>query len=132
MPKTHLNPETLSRPTGYSHVVTVTGGKTVFIAGQVALDRQGNVVGAGDLKAQARAVYENLKAALGAVGASFKDVTKITTYLTQIDRIAEVREVRAAYFQGLDPPASTTVGVTGLARSELFIEVEAVAFLEGV
>jgi enamine deaminase RidA (YjgF/YER057c/UK114 family) len=131
MPMTHINPDALSKPTGYSHVVTVTGGKPVFIAGQVSLDRQGNVVGVGDLKAQARQVYENLKTALAAAGATFKDVTKITTFLTRIDRIAEVREVRAAYFQGAEPPASTTVGVTGLARPELLIEIEAVAFVEG-
>ncbi len=131
MPRTHINPAALSKPTGYTHVVTVTGGKAIFLSGQIALDREGKVGGVGDLKAQARQVYENLKAALAAAGAGFEDVVKITTYLTQIDRIGEIREVRAAYFCGVDPPASTTVGVTGLARPEFLIEVEAVAFLDG-
>lgn len=131
MPRTHINPALLSKPGGYTHVVSVTGGNAIFVSGQVALDQEGKVVGPGDLKAQARQVYENLKAALEAAGAGFKDVVKITTYLTHIDRIGEIREVRAAYLGGTQPPASTTVGVTGLARPELLIEVEAVAFLDG-
>src|SRR5947199_4717656 len=93
------NPPTLSKPTGYTHVVEVTGpGKTIYIAGQVALDKDGNVVGAGDMKAQAEQVFKNLEAALAAGGAKFADVVKMNTYVTDMDRAPAVREVRARYF----------------------------------
>src|SRR5947208_13404323 len=82
-----LNPQTLSVPTGYSHVAEVSSGRTVYIAGQVALDKSGNVVGKGDFAAQATQVFENLKFALGAVGATFDNVVKVNTYVTDISQI---------------------------------------------
>lgn len=120
------NPPTLARPTGYSHVVDVTGGRTVYIAGQVALDRSGNVVGKGDLRAQTQQVFENLKAALESAGASFKDVVKINTYIVDMSQVQAMREVRARYFAE-NPPASTLVQVVRLAREEFLIEIEAIA-----
>src|ERR1700747_1722075 len=75
------NPPTLSRPTGYTHVVEVTGPvKTVYISGQIALAAAGTVVGQGDMKAQAEQVFKNLEAALNAAGAKFSDVVKMNTY----------------------------------------------------
>src|SRR5205823_14473822 len=71
------NPPALSKPTGYTHVVEASGGKTVYISGQIALDKDGNVVGQGDMKAQAEQVFKNLQAALAAAGATFKDVVKM-------------------------------------------------------
>lgn len=121
------NPPTLSKPTGYTHVVEVTGpGKTIYIAGQVALDKDGNVVGAGDMKAQAEQVFKNLEAALAAGGAKFADVVKMNTYVTDMDRAPAVREVRARYF-GEATPASTLVQVVRLARPELLLEIEVIA-----
>ena len=70
MPHRHTNPETVSKPGAYTHVVEATGSRLVFIAGQVALDKDGNVVGAGDLGAQAEQVFKNLQACLSSVGAS--------------------------------------------------------------
>src|SRR5687768_4747249 len=64
-----INPDTMHRPTGYTHVVEVTAGRPVYLAGQVAIDRSGAVVGPGDIGAQARQVFDNLQAALQAVGA---------------------------------------------------------------
>src|SRR5438093_12941130 len=121
------NPPALSKPTGYTHVVEVTGpGKTIYIAGQVALDKDGNVVGAGDMKAQAEQVFKNLEAALAAGGAKFADVVKMNTYVTDMDRAPAVREVRARYF-GEATPASTLVQVVRLARPELLLEIEVIA-----
>jgi len=81
----YLNPPNLSPPSGYTHVVEVNGGRTIYIAGQVAFDKSGNVVGAGDFAAQTTQVFENLKAGLAAVGASFKDVVKVNSYLADIN-----------------------------------------------
>ena len=121
------NPQELSTPTGYTHVVEVTGpAKTVYIAGQIAFDKDGKVVGAGNMKAQAEQVFKNLQAALAAAGAKFSDVVKMNTYVTDMDQAPAVREVRARYF-GTTTPASTLVQVVKLARPELMIEVEVIA-----
>ena len=120
------NPATLSTPTGYTHLVEVTGGKTIYISGQIALDKAGNVVGAGDFKAQTRQVFENLKAALTAAGATFDNVVKTNTYVTDLTEIQALREIRAGYY-GRNAPASTLVRVVGLARPEFMIEIEGIA-----
>ena len=121
------NPPTLSKPTGYMHVVEVTGpGKTIYIAGQIALDKDGKVVGEGDMKAQAEQVFKNLEAALAAAGAKFSDVVKMNTYITDMDKAPAVREVRARYF-GETMPASTLVQVPKLARPEFLLEIEVIA-----
>ena len=75
-----INPETMHHPAGYTHVVEVTAGRPVYIAGQVALDPTGALVGPGDIGAQARQVFDNLQAALQAVGAGFEQVVKLTYY----------------------------------------------------
>ena|SRR5437867_5973080 len=121
------NPPTLSTPTGYTHIVEVTGpGKTIYISGQIALDKDGKVVGEGDMKAQAEQVFKNLQAALTAVGATFADVVKMNTYVTDMDKAPAVREVRARYF-GTTTPASTLVQVVHLARPEFMLEIEVTA-----
>ena len=127
------NPPTLSRPTGYTHVVEVTGPvKTVYISGQIALDTAGNVVGQGDMKAQAEQVFKNLEAALAAAGAKFTDVVKMNTYTTDISQIQAIRDARGRYF-GDATPASTLVQVVHLARPELMLEIEVIAAVrEGV
>jgi len=121
------NPPTLAKPTGYTHVVDVTGpAKTIYIAGQVALDKDGKVVGAGNMKAQAEQVFRNLEVALAAAGAKFTDVVKMNTFVTDIEQTPAVREVRARFF-GETTPASTLVQVVHLARPEFMIEVEVIA-----
>ena len=121
------NPPTLSTPTGYTHIVEVNGpGKTVYISGQIALDKDGKVVGEGDMKAQAEQVFKNLQAALTAAGATFADVVKMNTYITDMDKAPAVREVRARYF-GTTTPASTLVQVVRLARPEFLLEIEVTA-----
>ena len=129
MPNTFINPKGLSTPTGYTHVVTSTGGKTIYIAGQVALDASGKLVGAGDLRAQAVQVFENLKVALEAAGATFDDVVKMTTYVVNHEEQNRpiLREVREKYMRADRPPANTLVGVQALALRMFMLEVEAVA-----
>ena len=132
MEKKFINPPELSAPRGYTHVVTATGGKMVFIAGQVAWDSKGEVVGKGDLRAQATQAYTNLKAALAAAGATPADVVKMNTYVVNFKSadLPVIREVRSQFFPQENPPASTLVGVQALAVDGLLIEVEAVAVVK--
>lgn len=126
MPKTHANPEGMHTPTGYSHVVKA--GDTVYIAGQVSVAPDGSVVGEGDAEAQAEQVYQNMKTALAHAGASFKDVVKTTTYVVNEDCIPHTRAARQRYFE-TDPPASTLLVISRLARPEFLIEIEAIAYV---
>jgi len=123
----HLSPDGLAPARGYSHVVDVTGGRTIFISGQVALDKSGAVVGGSDMRAQAKQVFENLKTALEAAGASFADVVKLNFYLTDASQVQAVRDVRDTYIKADTPPASTLVEVRRLVRQEFVIEVDAIA-----
>ena len=125
----HLNPAGLSTPTGYTHVVIPQGGRPVFIAGQVANDRSGAVVGKGDFRAQAKQVFENLKTAVEVAGGSMANVAKITIYVTDLSQIAAFREIRRQYFTE-NPPASTLVQVVALARPEYLIEIEAIVAVD--
>src|SRR5262249_15998914 len=114
-------------PLGYSHVVEVRGGRTLYIAGQLALDKEGGLVGRGDFRAQVKQVFENLKTRLEEAGASFNDVVKLNYYITDSSDLPAVREVRNSYINTENPPASTLVVVKQLVREEYLIEVEAVA-----
>ncbi|MGH9676871.1 MAG: RidA family protein, partial [Candidatus Acidiferrum sp.] len=86
------NPEGMHKPMGYSHVAEVTGGKLVYIAGQVALDKSGNLVGKDDFRAQVRQVFENLKTAVGAAGGDFNHVIKLNMYVLEVSRLQDIRE----------------------------------------
>src|SRR3954469_14394245 len=121
------NPPTLSKPTGYTHVVEVTGpNRTIYISGQIAYDKDGQLVGGADMKAQAEQVFRNLEAALNAAGAKFSDVVKMNSYITDMSKVQAVRDVRSRYFTETSP-ASTFVQVAGLVRPELLLEIEVVA-----
>jgi enamine deaminase RidA (YjgF/YER057c/UK114 family) len=128
-PAQYLNPEGLSKPTGYTHVVVAQPGKLVYVSGQVALNAKGEVVGKGDLRGQVAQVMENLKTALAAAGATLNDIIKVNYYVVNFrpEQLPVIREVRGKYFSAEHPPASTLVGVTALAREEFMIEIEAVA-----
>jgi enamine deaminase RidA (YjgF/YER057c/UK114 family) len=132
MEKKFINPPTIAPPRGYTHVVTATSGKMVFIAGQVAFNTKGELVGKGDLRAQTTQVYENLKNALAAGGATFTDVVKMNTYVVNFKPadLPAIREVRAQFFQQEHMPASTLVGVQALAFDGLLIEIEAIAMVK--
>lgn len=128
--KRYLNPESMHAPTGYTHVVETTGMRTVYIAGQIALDPQGNLVGLGDMAAQAEQVFRNLDAALKAVGARFGDVVKVTYFITDMTQAQAVRTMRDRYFPPDRLPAGTLVEVSRLARDEFLLEIEAIAVLD--
>lgn len=119
--------ENLPPSPGYSQAVEVRGGRIVYVAGQVALDRSGKVVGEGDMRAQAQQTFENLKAALDASGAKFENVVKLNYYFSDITQLPVVREVRDKFINATNPPASTAVEVKRLFREPFLIEVEAVA-----
>lgn len=124
-----INPATLSTPPGYTHVVEINRGRTIFISGQVALDSTGKLVGPQDFQAQAQQVFKNLKAALAAVGADFTDVVKLNMYVIDISQLLPLREIRDRYVNINNPPASTLIEVRRLAREEFLLEIEAVAHL---
>jgi 2-iminobutanoate/2-iminopropanoate deaminase len=113
----------------YSHVVVAEGKRMIFVAGQLARDRQGNVVGKGDMRAQLRQVGENVKAALDAAGASLSDLVKTTTYVTDIEEYFKHVDVRMEYF-GAALPTSTTVEVRRLAHPDFLVEVEVLAITD--
>jgi len=127
-----INPSTMSKPPGYTHVIEATGpGRIVYIAGQLGLTLEGKLAAPpGDFRAQATQAFENLKNALAAVGADMKHVVKINNYLVDIPtNIAIFREVRDQYLNMAAPPASTAVGVPALARPDALFEIEAIAVL---
>ncbi|MFI5736268.1 RidA family protein [Kribbella sp. NPDC051587] len=121
-------PEGVAPGNGYSHVVT-GAGQWVAIAGQVALDADGNLVGEGDLEAQTRQVFANLDAALKAAGATWANVVKLNLFLTDITGLPAIRQVRDQYVDTANPPASTAVQVVGLFRPEALVEIEAYAVI---
>ncbi len=132
MEKKFINPPTLATPRGYTHVVTASGEKMIFVAGQVAFDTKSEIVGKGDLRAQATQAYTNLKAALAAAGATTADVVKMNTYVVNFKSsdLPVIREVRSQFFSQENLPASTLVGVQALAVDGLLIEIEAVAMVK--
>jgi reactive intermediate/imine deaminase len=125
-----LSPETLPTPFGYSHVVDVRAARIIYVSGQVPLDRDGQLVGEGDLEAQTRQVFENLQAALDAAGSSWADVVKLNYFLVDVSGLGAVRAIRDEYVDTAHPPASTLVEVSRLFRDDVLIEIDAVAVVE--
>jgi enamine deaminase RidA (YjgF/YER057c/UK114 family) len=127
----YINPNDLPTPQTYSQVVVATGSKLVFISGQEPEDIHGNLVGRGDLAAQARQVYANLGRALAAAGAGPQHVTRITIYLVNYKRdecLPVIEEARKALF-GAHKPADVVLGVERLSPGYL-IEVDAIAVID--
>jgi enamine deaminase RidA (YjgF/YER057c/UK114 family) len=124
-----LNPPSLCPTFGWTHVVTATGGKTVYVSGQVSVNERGEVVGKGDLRAQTEQTFENLKHALAAAGATFCDVVKTNLFVVGLkpEHVPVLREVRSRYVSAQQAPASTLVGVSALVGADWLIEIEAVA-----
>lgn len=125
----HPYPTGLLQNPAYSQVVVASGTRTVYIAGQVALDEHGMIVGAGDLSAQTTQVMKNIGLALAAANARFSDVVKITTYVVgyRPEHRAIIGKARSPFFADMPPPASTLVGISALAAPEWLIEIEAIA-----
>ena len=127
---TRINPPELGTPPGYSQIVDVSAGRIIFIAGQTAVDRDGNVVGKDDFAAQATQVFHNLAIALQAAGCTATNLVKLTVYLTDMDNLSRYREARNRFFASVTPPAApavTLVEVAKLYGPDFMIEIEAIA-----
>jgi enamine deaminase RidA (YjgF/YER057c/UK114 family) len=128
-----LNPPTLCKTHGWSHVVTTRGGKTIHISGQTAIDASGNIIGKGDLKRQTEQTFENLRLALEAAGATWRDVVATRLYVVNLkpEHVPVIREVRSRHVSPDQPPASTLVGISALVGADWLIEIEATAVVAG-
>lgn len=128
------NVQGMYEPSSYVHVGVATGSRTVYLAGQVARDATGEVVGRGDLSAQVEYAYLNVAKALHSVGATFDDIAKITLYVVDwsSDKMATLREgiQKAAQKLEVNPlKPGTLIGVAALSEPELLVEVDVVAVL---
>jgi enamine deaminase RidA (YjgF/YER057c/UK114 family) len=131
--KEFSSPKTLIPPAGYSHIAKVNRGTIVYLAGQVASDASGKLVGEGNFEAQAEQVFRNLKIAIEAAGGTMADIVKLNIYLVaEVDQaeVPKLRAIRNRYVNTERPPASTLVVVSRLAQPGWLIEIEAVAALE--
>ena len=127
---TRINPPELGTPAGYSQVVEVSAGRMLFIAGQTALDRDGNLVGKDDFAAQATQVFRNLAVALQASGSTAANLVKLTVFLTDMNNLGSYREARNRFIASVTPPAApavTLVEVSKLYGADFMIEIEAIA-----
>jgi enamine deaminase RidA (YjgF/YER057c/UK114 family) len=125
-------PASLPKPMGYSHIAEVTSGKLVYIAGQVPMDANGNVIGENDFRAQLVQVFTNLKIAVEAAGGTCADLIKLNYYCCERVPPSEqhwVREVRDQFVNVAAPPVSTFIFVSRLVRPQWLIEIDAVAVL---
>lgn len=132
MKRRNLNPKALFDPRFFTHTVAVEGAATlVFVSGQVSYDRDGAVVGKGDMRAQAEQVFASLAHNLKAAGATWPDVVKMNGYMVGMsaEAVNQYREVRARYLDPAAMPASTLVGVERLVHDDLLLEVEVIAAL---
>lgn len=124
-----IQPKSLSDPRPrYSQGILVTGGKLIFIAGQTASDKNGNIVGKGDIEAQTHQVFKNLSAVLKEAGGSLDNLVMTTTYITDRKYREGYNRVRMEYYKK-NSPTSTLVIVTGLAHPDYLIEIAGVAVL---
>jgi enamine deaminase RidA (YjgF/YER057c/UK114 family) len=125
------NPPALGPTKGWTHVVTATGGTTIYVSGQVGADERGQVA-KGDLKAQTEQAFANLDVALKAAGATFRDVVKMNIFVVGLrpEDVPVIREVRARHVNMTSAPASTLVGVSALVGREWLIEIEVVAVVQ--
>jgi enamine deaminase RidA (YjgF/YER057c/UK114 family) len=125
----HFNDIAGVRPaTGYSHGVAASG-RLIAVAGQVAMDEHGELVGKDDPRAQAERVFENLRAVLEAAGATMADVIKFGVFTLDMAYLPVIREVRDRYVDGSRPPASTAVQIGSLFRPGYLIEIDAIAVI---
>jgi enamine deaminase RidA (YjgF/YER057c/UK114 family) len=127
----HIQPQGLAKSPAYSHVVTAKPGTVIWVAGQIAQNAKGEMVGKGDVKAQAAQAWENVRIALAAAGATFKDAVKVNVFVVGY-KPSMREELRAARLHAMgpgEPPASTLVGVQALATEDILVEIEATAVI---
>ena len=125
---TYMNPGGIADPSPSGFTAVVKAGNTVYIAGMVAQDENGNVIGEGDAEAQTRQIWHNISVAVAAAGGSLADIVKTTTYVTGIEHGAAVRRVRGELFPE-NPPTSTLLVVSELANPAYVVEIESIAVI---
>ena len=125
-----IQPKTVHDTTAYAYAHAVRMGDLIFVSGQVARDREGNLVGKGDIRAQTEQVFSNLKAVLEAAGSGMQKVGKVTVFTTDVGYRPVIHEIRTRVFHDAGHlPASTLAVVKSLADPEWLIEIEAVAMV---
>lgn len=134
MPKEYINPPELfpSLQYGFSQVIACTGGRTVYLSGQVAWDERQQIIGSGDLLAQTRQTIQNIKVAVQAVGGSLTDVVSMRIYIVEskLEEGHHIREALQEFFPADQAPTTTWIGVRSLANNEFLVEIEAIAVIE--
>ena len=133
MPVTRINPPSLfdALRYGFSHASLQEGGRTLHLAGQVAWDKEGTIIGAGDLAAQTRQALVNLKTVLDAAGATVADLVRVRTYVVDHnpDKLGPVLDEMTSFYGDVVPPPNTFIGVQALALPDFLIEIEAIAVI---
>lgn len=129
MPKQIINPSGVSTPRGYSHAVKKSG-TPVFLAGQIAYDADGKLVGAGDIAVQVEQVFQNIRTVVTACGGTMEDIVKLTIYVTDVAHRPAVAAARLRHFAEGQYPAATYLVISALAAPEFLVEIEAVAMID--
>lgn len=134
MPKEYINPPDLfpSLQYGFSQIVTSTGGKTVYLSGQVAWDERQQIVDPGDLQAQTWQALRNIQTALAVAGGALSDVVSMRIYIveSQAERLKPIGDALKAFFPADRAPATTWIVVRALADEVFLVEIEATAVIE--
>ena len=125
MPQQRINPSGINKPGGYHHVVK--DGNTIYVAGQVSRDKDGNTVGVGDGAAQAEQIFSNIKVALESVGSDMSHINKLNVFLVHREDMPAYRAARGKYIPDDALPASTLIICSGLADPDFRMEVEVIA-----
>ena len=134
MSKQRINPPELA-PTlqyGFSQIVTTRGGKTVYLAGQVGWDENGEIVGKGDFQAQLQRTFENIATAMRATGGGMQDVVSMRIYTVNesAEERTQIRQALRSFFSEEHAPATTWLGVRALSNPDFLIEIEAIGVIE--
>lgn len=134
MPKEYINPPELfpSLQYGFSQIIACTGGRTVYLSGQVAWDERQQIIGADDLLAQTRQTIQNIRVAVQAAGGSLTDVVSMRIYIVEskLEEGHHIREALQEFFSENQAPTTTWIGVRSLANKEFLVEIEAIAVIE--
>jgi enamine deaminase RidA (YjgF/YER057c/UK114 family) len=126
--KEQVNPASWQEKFGYTQGCRVDEAqRLLFVAGQIALDEDGQLVGEGDFEAQTRQVFANMGRVLELAGMSFENVVQVGVFMTDIGQLRTYARVRDEFVNTATPPASTAIGVTSLALPDLLVEVNAIA-----
>lgn len=134
MYKETLNPPALfpSRQYGFSQIVKVSAGKTVYLSGQVAWDASQHIVGKDDLEVQTNQALKNVRTAIQTAGGTLADVVSLRIYIVQHKMVQNhfISQALKDFFPGDSPPAATWIGVHSLANEDFLIEIEAIAVID--